>query len=90
MGISSKDPNFVGAAQNCKFCKDYCEQENIYNRDGNVHSRQALVYLECIENSAIAKDAKKVCSNCDYRSAGVYERSAGIMKILEHHFGIRV
>lgn len=31
--------DFKEAAKFCGFCRDYCEQENIYNRDGNVHSR---------------------------------------------------
>ena len=81
------DPNFKGAKQNCGFCKDFCEKENYYNPDGNVHSRQTLVYLRAIKNSDVARKAEELCKQCDYRfPAIINDRSPGIINLLDNHW----
>ena len=64
-----EDPNFKEAARFCGFCRDYCRDNEVSN--DNVYSRQALIYLGCIKNSAIAREAEEVCKGCDYKSARI-------------------
>lgn len=75
-----EDPNFIGAAQNCGFCRDYCESKMIAS--DNVYRRQTRIFLQAIQNSAIAKNAEETCRQCDFKSARV-------ARLLEP-YGIRV
>ena len=80
-----EDPNFRAAAKNCGFCRDFCKKENYYNKKGNVHSRQVLIYLGAIQNSDIARNAEKACNGCDYRFSGIKNRFPRIMIILRNY-----
>ncbi len=81
------DPNFRAAKQNCGFCKDFCKKENYYNPEGNVHSRQALIYLECIKNSDVARRAERLCEQCYYRfPAIINDRTPGIINLLNDYW----
>ena len=80
MGISLEDPNFREAARFCGFCRDYCEENKITH--DNVYRRQVRVFLQVIQNSAIARNAEETCRQCDFRSAR-------IARLLEP-YGIRI
>ena len=80
MEIRLEDSNFIRAAENCGFCRDYCKEEKHYS--DNVHRRQAKIFLQAIQNSAIARSAEEACRQCDFRSAR-------IARLLEP-YGIRI
>ena len=72
-----KNPNFidfVGAAQNCKFCRDYCKRNMILV---DTYKRQTKAFLEAIINSDIARRAESLCEQCDYTGA--------VMKMLRRY-----
>lgn len=72
---SLEQKTFQWAADNCRWCKGFCEKNN-HHRD-NVYSRQALICLGYIKNSEIARDAEEACKGCDYMS----ERIISVLRV---------